>query len=44
MRNWPPVLITTDKLGSYRKAIRRLQRDGRLAEVNVEIPEQHHRG
>ena len=24
MRNWPPVSITTDKLGSYRKAIGRL--------------------
>ncbi len=47
MRNWPPVSITTDKLGSYRKAIQRLQRDGRLSEdvdaPNVEIPEQHHR-
>ena len=30
MRNWPPVSITTDKLGSYRKAIRRVQRDGHL--------------
>ena len=32
MRNWPPVSITTDKLGSYRQAIRRLQPDGHLAE------------
>jgi len=24
MRNWPPFSITTDKLGSYQKAIRRL--------------------
>ena len=31
MRNWPPTSITTDKLGSYPKAIRRLQRDGRLS-------------
>jgi len=30
MRNWPPCSITTDKLGSYPKAIRRLQREGRL--------------
>lgn len=28
----PPILIITDKLGSYRKAIRRLQRDGHLSE------------
>jgi hypothetical protein len=32
MRGWPPISITTDKLGSYRKAIRRLQRDGHLSE------------
>ncbi len=32
MRNWPPVSITTDKLGSYTKAIQRLQRDGRLSD------------
>ena len=32
MRNWPPVSITTHKLGSYCKAIRRLQRDGRLSD------------
>ena len=31
MRNWPPVSITTDKLGSYPKVIQRLQRDGRLS-------------
>jgi IS6 family transposase len=30
MRNWPPCSITRDKLGSYPKAIRRLQREGRL--------------
>jgi transposase, IS6 family len=30
MRNWPPHSITTDKLGSYSKAIRRLQREGKL--------------
>jgi len=29
MRGWPPVSITKDKLGSYPRAIRRLQRDGR---------------
>lgn len=32
MRNWPPVSITTDKLGSYPKAIQRLQRDGRMSD------------
>lgn len=32
MRNWPPISITTDKLGSYCKAIRRLQRDGHLSQ------------
>jgi len=32
MRNWPPVSITTDKLGSYPRAIQRLQRDGRLSD------------
>ena len=32
MRNWPPHSITTDKLGSYPKAIRRLQRKGTLSE------------
>lgn len=31
MRNWPPISITTDKLGPYRKAIRRLQRDGQMS-------------
>ena len=31
MRNWPPISITTDKLGSYPDAIRRLQRDGQLS-------------
>ena len=31
MRGWPPISITTDKLGSYSEAIRRLQRDGRLS-------------
>jgi transposase, IS6 family len=30
IRNWPPHSITTDKLGSYPKAIRRLQREGKL--------------
>ena len=28
MRTWPPVSITTDKLGSYPKALRRLKRNG----------------
>ena len=30
MRHWPPSSITTDQLGSYLKAIVRLQREGRL--------------
>jgi len=33
MRNWPPHSITTDKLGSYPKAIRRLQREGKLPQA-----------
>ena len=33
MRGWPPISITTDKLGSYSEAIRRLQRDGRLSQT-----------
>ncbi len=37
MRNWHPCSITTDKLGSYPKAIRRLQREGKLS------PETKHR-
>jgi len=32
IRGWPAVSITKDKLGSYRKAIRPLQRDGRLSD------------
>lgn len=32
MRHWPPSSITTDQLGSYPNAIRRLQREGKLAE------------
>jgi transposase-like protein len=32
MRNWPPQSITTNKLGSYPKAIRRLQREGTLSQ------------
>ena len=32
MRSWSPISITTDKLGSYPRAIRRLQRDGRLSD------------
>ena len=31
MRHWPQHSITTDKLGSYPKAIRRLRREGRLS-------------
>ena len=31
MRHWPPQSITTDKLGSYPKAIRRLHREGKLS-------------
>ena len=33
MRNWPPVSITTDKLGSYPKALRRLKRKGELKDT-----------
>ncbi len=37
MRKWPPHSITTDKPGSYPKAIRRLQRKGTLSEyTNME--------
>jgi len=32
MRHWPPTSITTDQLGSYPKAIRRLRREGKLSE------------
>ena len=32
MRNWSPVSITTDKLGSYPRVIRLLQHDGRLSD------------
>jgi transposase, IS6 family len=31
MKDWPPSSITTDKLASYPKAIRRLKRQGKLA-------------
>jgi transposase, IS6 family len=31
MRHWPPSSITTDQLGSYPKAIGRLQREGKLS-------------
>jgi transposase, IS6 family len=31
MRHWPPSSITTDQLGSYTKAISRLQREGKLS-------------
>ena len=30
MRTWPPMSITTDKLASYPKALRRLKREGEL--------------
>jgi IS6 family transposase len=30
MRHWPPSSITTDQLGSYPKALSRLQREGKL--------------
>ena len=30
MRDWPPASITNDQLGSYPKAIHRLQREGKL--------------
>src|SRR5512134_1672793 len=33
MRHWPPVSITTDKLGSYPKALRRLKRTGELKDT-----------
>ena len=33
MRNWPPASITTDKLGSYPKALRRLKREGELKDT-----------
>jgi transposase, IS6 family len=33
MKDWPPASITTDKLASYPKAIRRLKREGKLAET-----------
>jgi len=35
MRHWHPCSITTDKLGSYPKAIRRLQREGKLSSDTV---------
>jgi transposase-like protein len=45
MRHWPPTSITTDQLGSYPKAICRLQRGGfrRHKTPDLQIPEQHHR-
>jgi transposase-like protein len=46
MRHWPPSSITTDQLGSYPKAICRLQREGKLSAdktSDLQIPEQHHR-
>jgi transposase-like protein len=43
MRRWHPCSITTDKLGSYSKAIRRLTREGKLPSdmkaPHLEIPE-----
>ena len=48
MRNWPPVSITTDKLGAYPKALRRLKRTGRAERhgptPDVEVPQQQDRG
>jgi transposase, IS6 family len=32
MKDWPPSSITTDKFGSYPKVIRRLKREGILAD------------
>ena len=32
MLHWPPSSITTDQLGSYPKAISRLQREGKLSD------------
>ena len=47
MRHWPPSSITTDQLGSYPKAISRLQREGKLSgrreTPDLQVPEQHHR-
>ena len=47
MRHWPPSSITTDQLGSYPKAIHRLQREGqavgRHETPDFQIPERHHR-
>jgi hypothetical protein len=33
MKDWPPSSITTDKLASYPRAIRRLKREGKLADA-----------
>ena len=48
MSDYPPESITTDKLASYPKAIRRLQNEGLLPKEvdasDIEILEQHHRG
>ena len=33
MRNWPPVSITTYKLGSYPKALRQMKRKGELKDT-----------
>src|SRR5258708_7521464 len=35
LRNWPPSTITTDKLASYPKAIRRLMREDKLGDETV---------
>lgn len=35
MSAWPPHSITADELASYPKAIRRLQREGKLSENTV---------
>ena len=33
MKDWPPPSITTDKLASYPRGIRRLKREGKLADA-----------
>jgi transposase-like protein len=33
MKEWPPSSITTDKLASYPRTIRRLKREGKLADT-----------
>ncbi len=42
MRHWPPSSITTDQLGSYPKAVRRLQPVSKLSDRELVMvrPEQ----